>query len=94
MTYAIGIGLVALALILDTLSYWRQIHKTIKTKHSSQVSSMQYVYKIGKALAALVGLALYANWVGVIMEVFMLVIYIVSLVVVAHYKPRGWRLFK
>ena len=80
------------ALFLDTLSYYKQIQKTIRTKHSSQVSSSAYLYKIGKAVLAMVGLATYSNFVGFAMELFMLVIYIISLVVIAKYKPKNWSL--
>ena len=93
MIQVIGILCVAIALFLDTMSYWKQIRKTLKTKRSAQVSSSQYLYKIGKALCALIGLGLYMNWVGVIMEIFMLVVYSVSLVVICKYKPKNWKLF-
>lgn len=94
MSHVIATLCVASALLLDTLSYWRQIKKTIKAKHSNQVSTTAFVYKIGKALCALVGLGVYNNWVGFGMEVFMLVVYVVSLYIISLYKPRGWRLFK
>jgi uncharacterized protein with PQ loop repeat len=85
---------VASALALDTASYWRQIKKTIRTKKSSQVSSTSFLYKIAKALCALVGLSIYRNFVGVGMEIFMLVVYAVSLCVIIHFKPKGWSLWK
>jgi membrane protein YdbS with pleckstrin-like domain len=85
---------VAVALFLDTASYWRQIKKTIKTKRSSQISTTAFLYKIGKAVCALLGLSIYKNWVGVGMELFMVLVYIVSLYVIARYKPRGWELWK
>jgi uncharacterized protein with PQ loop repeat len=88
----IGVVAVTLAVLLDTWSYWKQIAKTIKTKKSAQVSSSQYLYKIAKALCALLGLAIYSNWVGVGIETVMLVVYIISLVVVAKYKPKDWKL--
>ena len=81
MIQVIGVLLVGIALFLDTMSYWKQIRKTLRTKRSTQVSSTQYLYKIGKAMCALAGLALYSNWVGVIMETFMLIIYILFLVI-------------
>lgn len=84
---------VATALALDTASYWRQIKKTIRTKKSSQVSSTSFLYKIAKALCALTGLAIYENFVGVGMEIFMLVIYSISLGVVIRFKPKTWKLF-
>ena len=90
---AIGGASVVLALFLDSLSYWKQIAKTIRTKRSSQVSSSQFLYKIAKAICALIGLAIYHNWVGVGIETFMIIVYIASLYVVAKYKPKGWTLF-
>jgi uncharacterized protein with PQ loop repeat len=84
---------VAIALYLDTLSYYRQIKKTLRTKRSSQISSTSFLYKIAKALFALTGLAIYRNFVGMGMEVFMGLVYIVSLIIVCRYKPRGWKLF-
>jgi len=91
---AIGGACVVLALTLDSFSYWKQISKTLRTKRSSQVSSSQFLYKIAKALCALAGLAIYSNWVGVGIEVFMIGVYAVSLYIVAKYKPKNWRLLK
>jgi len=93
MNHSIGTICVGAALLLDTASYYKQIAKTIKTKKSNQVSSSSYLYKIGKALFALAGLAVYSNFVGVLMEVFMLCIYIISLAIIARYKPKGWSLW-
>ena len=90
----IGIMSVCIALFLDTMSYWKQIAKTVRAKHSNQVSTSAYLYKIAKVLFAMVGLALYSNYVGLAMEVFMLLVYAISLAIIAHYKPKGWRLFK
>lgn len=84
---------VATALFLDTASYYRQIKKTIRTKKSNQVSSTSFIYKIAKALCALVGLSIYRNYVGVGMELFMLLVYGISLGIIIKYKPKGWRLF-
>jgi uncharacterized protein with PQ loop repeat len=89
----IGGACVVLALFLDSLSYWKQIAKTLRTKKSAHVSSSQYIYKIGKAVFALFGLAIYSNWVGVGIETFMVGVYIWSLYVVARHKPKGWKLF-
>jgi uncharacterized protein with PQ loop repeat len=85
---------VAAALFLDTASYWRQIRKTIRTKKSTQVSSTAFLYKIAKAVFAMAGLAIYSNFVGLGMEMFMLVVYVVSLIVIIKFKPRKWRLLK
>jgi uncharacterized protein with PQ loop repeat len=88
----IGTICVGTALALDTMSYYKQIAKTIRTKKSSQVSSSAYLYKIGKVIFAMGGLAVYQNFVGLGMEFFMLAVYVASLIVIAHYKPRGWKL--
>ncbi len=90
---AIGGACVVIALLLDSMSYWKQIAKTLRTKKSTQVSSSQYLYKMGKAMFALLGLAIYANWVGVGLELFMFFVYFASLVIVVKYKPKGWKLF-
>lgn len=93
MKYHIATLAVTLALLLDTMSYVRQIKKTWKTKHSSQVSTTAFLYKIAKAICAIIGLAIYKNFVGLGMECFMLLIYVISLLVIAHFKPKNWRLF-
>lgn len=85
---------VGTALFLDSMSYYKQIKKTLRTKKSSQVSSSAFLYKIAKAVFAMVGLAIYTNYVGLGMEAFMLLVYIISLVVIARYKPKGWSLWK
>ena len=90
----IGTLCVGVALFLDTMSYWKQIEKTVRTKRSAQVSSSAYLYKIAKVCFSMVGLVIYTNWVGFTMESFMMVVYIVSLAIIAKYKPKGWRLFK
>jgi len=94
MLYWIGMGFVAGALFLDTVSYYRQIRKTLIAKKSSQVSSTAFLYKIAKAVCALAGLAIYGNWAGVVMEIFMLLVYVVTLVVICHYKPKNWHLIE
>jgi uncharacterized protein with PQ loop repeat len=94
MIYNIATLCIAIALFLDTLSYWRQIKKTIRTKKSSQISTTSFLYKIGKAAFALIGLGICTNWVGFTMECFMALVYIVSLYIISRYKPRGWKLFK
>jgi len=93
MKHQIATICVIIALYLDTLSYYRQIKKTLRTKKSSQVSSTAFLYKIAKVLFAMVGLGIYHNWVGFGMEVFMLCVYILSLWVIVKYKPKGWKLW-
>lgn len=90
----IGAAFVTSALLLDSASYYRQIIKILKTKRSKDVSSTSYIYKILKALLASVGLVLFANYAGLVMELVMLSVYVVSLVIICRYKPKNWRLWK
>ena len=89
----VGTTCVIGALILDIASYYRQIVKILRTKKSSQVSSTAYVYKICKGLLAMVGLVIYSNLVGMSMEIVMIVVYIICLVIISRFKPKGWKLF-
>jgi|WetSurMetagenome_2_1015567.scaffolds.fasta_scaffold643430_3 hypothetical protein len=91
--HIIGSICVALALILDISSYWKQIAKILKTKKSSQVSSSSYMYKVAKGLFAVGGLVIYQNWVGMGMEIVLIVVYLVSLFIIIKFKPKNWRLF-
>jgi uncharacterized protein with PQ loop repeat len=91
--HIVGSICVALALILDISSYWKQIAKILKTKKSNQVSSSSYLYKIAKGVFAILGLLVYSNWVGFGMEVVLLLVYIGSLIVIMRFKPKGWTLF-
>jgi uncharacterized protein with PQ loop repeat len=89
----IGSACITLALVLDSTSYYRQIAKTLKTKKSKDVSSSAYLYKIMKAILAGVGLVIFSNYVGLAMEMVMLVVYVVSLYVICRFKPKNWSLF-
>jgi hypothetical protein len=94
MRYQLATLFVVAALWLDTLSYYRQIKKTLKAKKSSQISSTAFLYKIGKVAFAMIGLALCSNWVGLGMEGFMLLVYTVSLWIIVKYKPKTWSFWK
>ena len=94
MTKTIGTICVTAALLLDTASYWRQISKILRTKKSAQVSSTAFLYKIVKIMFSTIGLVIYRNFVGVVMEVWMLTVYIISLIIICRYKPKGWNLWK
>lgn len=93
MIKTVGTVCVTLALILDSMSYWKQIAKVLRTKRSSQVSSSAYVYKITKVMFSMTGLIIYSNWVGFSMEVWMLSVYIASLIIIAKFKPKDWKLW-
>lgn len=94
LKYHLANILVFIALFLDAASYYRQIKKVWITKRSSQVSSTSFLYRIAKALCAITALYIYKNFVGFGMECFMFCIYIVSLTVVAKYKPKTWKLIE
>jgi uncharacterized protein with PQ loop repeat len=94
MIYHLATLAVGMALYLDTVSYYKQIKKTLRTKKSAQVSSSSFLYKICKAFCALIGLGIYQNWVGLGMETFMLLVYVVTLYIIAKFKPQGWSLWK
>lgn len=88
-----GTVCIVLALLLDSASYWRQSVKILRTKTSRDVSSTSYIYKILKAILAGMGLVYYANYVGLVMECFMLLVYIASFYIIYKYKPKGWKLW-
>lgn len=94
MLQYLAVFCVGMALFLDTMSYYRQMMKTIHAKRSSQVSSTAFLYKFGKVGFALVGLSIHQNWTAIIMELFMLCVYAASLLVIMRYKPKHWSLFK
>lgn len=92
MLRLIGICCALTAISFDFASYWKQISKTLRQRHSNQVSSSSYLYKIAKIIFNIVNLSIFCNWVGVSMETAALLICVAALSVVAHFKPRGWRL--
>ena len=92
MIRAIGIVCATIALFFEFSSYWKQITKTLRAKHSNQVSSSAYLYKSAKISFNMVNLAIFANWVGFGMEGAALIICIMALTVISHFKPKGWRL--
>jgi uncharacterized oligopeptide transporter (OPT) family protein len=94
MLKIIGITCATGSILFDLLSYYKQIHKTLKTKHSSQVSSTSYMFKISHYLCSIVALILYSNWIGLTMESAAFVICLVAFSIIVHYKPRKWKLFK
>ena len=93
MIRIVGIVCVSIALVLELASYYKQISKTLKAKHSSQVSSTAYLLKIVKYIFTLVALGIYANWIGFLLEFAALAICLVAFAIIIRYKPRGWKLF-
>lgn len=92
MIRIIGIVCATIALFFEFSSYWKQITKTLRAKHSNQVSSSAYLYKIAKISFNMVNLAIFANWVGFGMEGAALIICVLALTVISHFKPKGWKL--
>ena len=92
MVRELGVACVAIALLLELGSYYKQIAKTLRTKKSKDVSTSAYLLKIVKYAFTMVALGIYANWVGFLMEVVSLAACLTALAIVARFKPRGWRL--
>ena len=93
MMNILGIFCVAAALVLELASYYKQIAKTLRSKHSNQVSSTAYLLKLIKYIFTMIGLAIYLNWVGFIMELAALLICLVAFYIIIKHKPKGWKLF-
>jgi len=93
MIKLVGVACAGIALFFEFSSYWKQITKTLRAKHSNQVSSSAYLYKIAKISFNLINLSIFANWVGFGMEAAALLICVMALTVIAHFKPKKWRLF-
>jgi uncharacterized protein with PQ loop repeat len=92
--HTIGAICVVIALLLELGSYWKQIAKTLRTKKSKDVSTSAYLLKVVKYLFTMAGLTIYANYVGLLMEVVSLAACLIALAIVARFKPRGWKLWK
>jgi uncharacterized membrane-anchored protein len=93
MFRTIGVILATCAVCFDFTSYIKQIKKTLRTRHSKDVSTSAYLMKIAKILCSTTALALFSNWVGFFMEAAALVICLITLSIIAHFKPRKWKLF-
>jgi uncharacterized protein with PQ loop repeat len=94
MLHTIGAILALSAVCFDFTSYIKQISKTLRTRRSKDVSTTAYMLKIAKILCSTTSLAIFANWVGFSMEAAALIICLVTLAVISHYKPKNWRLLK
>jgi uncharacterized protein with PQ loop repeat len=56
MVKQVGVFCIGMALILELLSYWKQIAKTLRTKKSAHVSSTAYLLKLVKYAFTILGL--------------------------------------
>ena len=88
-----GILCTIAAIVFDLGSYWKQIRKTLRTKHSAQVSSSSYLSKITHYLCSLTALTIYCNWAGFAMEFAAFIAFLICFYLVILYKPKGWKLF-
>lgn len=93
MIKLIGSALVFASVFFDLYSYWKQISKTLREKDSKDVSSSAYLMKIGHYICSTISLSIFANWVGFGMEFAAFLMCLVTLLLVAKYKPKGWKLF-
>jgi uncharacterized protein with PQ loop repeat len=93
MLKLIGIACVTGSILFDLASYYKQIAKTLKTKHSNQVSSTAYMMKLAHYTCSIIALVAFANWVGLTMELSATIACLICFGLVIHFKPRGWRLF-
>lgn len=91
--HEIGIACITIAVMLELLSYWKQIAKTRRERNSKHVSSSAYILKVAKYLFTLVGLAIYSNWVGFGLEAAALIFCSMALWIIVKHKPKKWRLF-
>jgi uncharacterized protein with PQ loop repeat len=89
----LGIVCIGLAACLELLSYYKQVAKTLRTRHSKDVSSSAYVYKLIKYVITILGLAIYNNYVGMALEIAAFLFCLIALLIIVKYKPKGWRLF-
>ena len=91
MYYFITICVLASA-TLETLSYYKQIIKTLKTHKSKDVSSSSYELKLLKYFVALLALGLSENWVGFGLEVWALLMCLTTTIIIIKNKPINWRM--
>ena len=93
MIRTIGSVLVFVAVYFDLFSYWKQISKTLRERDSKDVSSSAYLMKIAHYLCSTISLSIFANWVGFGMELAAFIVCLITLAIVAKFKPKGWKLF-
>jgi len=91
---SIGVICLTLSVLLEFISYYKQIAKTLCAKKSAQVSSSAFMYKLVKYIVTIIGLSIYANWAAVGIEVAALIACSMALYVICKAKPKKWRLFK
>ena len=93
MLRIIGALLAVCAVLFDFANWYKQINKTLRTKHSSQISSSALLAKIGHYCCSVTSLLIFANWLGAGMEMIALTCCFITFSLVIKYKPKNWRLF-
>ena len=93
MLHTIAVVLATIAVFFDFASYWKQIVKTLATRHSKDVSTRAYMAKLLHYLCSTIALALYANWLGFLMEFAAAIVCSICFIIVIKFKPKKWRLF-
>jgi hypothetical protein len=88
----LGTVLVTTAVILNVGNYYKQMRKTVLTKHSTQVSTSAYMMNIGHYICSVAALAIFSNWVGCIEEATAGLACFVTFLLVVKYKPKRWHL--
>lgn len=93
MLKLIGIICAIGAVFFSIEAYYRQIRKTLRTRHSGQVSSTSYMMYLAHYSCSMTALILFSNWAGLFMEASACVACLATFLIVIHFKPKGWRLF-
>ena len=87
---------IIMSVAFETASYLQQIRKTVRSKHSNDVSAKSYAYKLLKYVFALIATYLTQNYVGFGLEVWAFGLCIVTYIIVRknkvrHGRPKGKR---
>ncbi|MGH7974786.1 MAG: hypothetical protein ACREBR_04625 [bacterium] len=89
----IGFIFVFISVFFDLYAYWKQVDKTLREKESKDVSTSFYIMKITHYICSIIALTIFANYAGLIIEAAPLIFCLITLVIVARFKPKGWTLF-
>jgi hypothetical protein len=81
-----------LAIAFDLGSYWKQIKKTLRERHSKQVSTSSLAMKLSHYVCSIVALLIFVNFVGFFMELMAGIMCLITFIIVCHFKPKNWRL--
>ena len=91
MLYWIANVLILGSAVLDIYAVYRQIHKTLVSGHSKDVSTAFFGTKVAKDLLGIVALVTYQNWAGLALLIPGFIAYLVAYVIIIKHKPDCWR---